>query len=64
MITHVTHDEKLQMCQAMERFGGGFVKALSECFIKADLDNLERLYKAFPEIVETYLKISYERMED
>ncbi len=48
------HDEKLKMVKAMRVFGGGFVKALSECFIRADGNNLLRLCDAFPDYVEQY----------
>jgi hypothetical protein len=49
-----TLDEKIKMVENMERYGGGFVKALAMCFVKADCYNLERLYTAFPEIVDRY----------
>lgn len=48
------HDKKLIMVNYMRRYGGSFVVALAELFILADSNNLERLYKAFPEIVERY----------
>lgn len=47
----ITHDEKLKMCKSMKVYGGSFASALAECFILADSENLERLYKAFPELV-------------
>lgn len=50
-----SHDEKLKMVENMRRYGGGFVVALSECFIRADASNLKKLCKAFPEYVDTYL---------
>jgi len=49
-----THDENIKMVENMELYGGDFVKSLAMCFIKADCDNLERLYTAFPEIVDRY----------
>ena len=38
----------------MAIFGGSFVKALAECFAKADRDNLIKLIQAFPEYVQQY----------
>lgn len=37
--------------------GGGFVKSLATCFHHADVENVQRLKTAFPEIWD-----SYERM--
>lgn len=42
------------MADMMERQGGSFVKALGECFFKADRENWSRLEKAFPEYVKEY----------
>jgi len=42
------------MIENMLRYGGGFVQALAVCFLKADFDNTNRLFKAFPEYVEQY----------
>lgn len=44
--------------QAMQRFGGGFVKALGEAAMKADLVNLRRIKQAFPELWERYAEIA------
>ena len=57
----MTHDEKLDMVDAMKRFGGGFVKALAECFVRADDDNLLRLERAFPEYVKKYREMAAEK---
>jgi hypothetical protein len=38
----------------MKVYGGSFASALAECFLLADSENLERLYKAFPELVLKY----------
>ena len=54
----MNHNEKLQMVRAMRRYGGSFVLALSDCFIKADAANLDRLIKAFPEIVAHYSEVA------
>jgi len=58
------HDKKLKMVRAMRVYGGGFVKALSECFVIADSDNLERLERAFPEYVEKYSEWARKMEED
>jgi len=48
------YDEKLEMCATMKRFGGSFVQSLAECFIRADQENLKKLYVAFPNEVALY----------
>ena len=50
----MSHDEMLRMVQAMHRYGGSFVRAISEAFMVADENNLRRLETAFPEIVSKY----------
>ena len=50
----MSHDEQLIMIRAMKRFGGSFVKALGEAFLKADERNAGRLQAAFPNYIETY----------
>jgi hypothetical protein len=52
------HDERLKMVATMKRYGGSFVVALSECFVRADANNLQRLYAAFPEIVNHYREMA------
>lgn len=62
----MTRDEMLMMIQAMHKYGGSFVRALSECFMLADEHNIARLEAAFPEIVSQYCmmaNIHYERDE-
>ena len=54
----MSRDDMLYMVDAMLRYGGGFVKALSECFILADRDNLARLYATFPEYVKQYTEMA------
>ena len=41
----------------MEKYGGGFVKALSWAMVKADSSNLIRLSLAFPELMKEYHKM-------
>jgi 2-oxo-4-hydroxy-4-carboxy--5-ureidoimidazoline (OHCU) decarboxylase len=38
----------------MQRFGGGFVKALAEAFQRADTENRARIRTAFPEYWDKY----------
>ena len=57
-------DEMLKMAEAMRLYGGGFVVALSECFILADHNNLQRLYTAFPEYVTQYTEMAKEKAFD
>mgnify|MGYP001411061170 CR=1 FL=1 len=42
----------------MRRFGGSFVFHLSEAYVRADLDNRDRLLKAFPELFRFYKDFS------
>lgn len=44
--------------RAMEKFGGSFVKALAECFGRADSVNFEKLKTAFPNIWNEYKEIA------
>jgi len=50
----MTEDDFVDMTEAMRRLGGGFVKALAECFAKADYPNRVILLKAFPGYVAEY----------
>lgn len=47
-------DRKLEVLDAMERYGGGFVRALAEAWRKADSTNEEKLQRAFPEYWQQY----------
>jgi len=50
------HDEKLKLAETMRAYGGGFVKALAECIIRADRQNFSKLQSAFPEYFQKYGK--------
>lgn len=52
----MTRDELLPIMQAMETYGGGFVKKLVQAMYVADSDNLQRIANAFPELIESYKK--------
>ena len=41
-------DEKIVVAEAMEKFGGGFVKALGTALFRADANNTQRIKDAFP----------------
>jgi hypothetical protein len=44
--------------EAMEKYGGSFVKALAEAYLRADAENRARLKAAFPEIFDRYRHIA------
>ena len=54
----MSRDDMLYMVDSMLRYGGSFVKALSECFILADRENLARLFATFPEYVKQYTEMA------
>ena len=54
----MTHNEKIALAGAMKKYGGSFARALTECFLFADDENLERLCNAFPEYVEKYSRLA------
>ena len=53
----MSYAEMLAMVEAMHKYGGSFVYGLADCFLRADGDNLKKLYKAFPEYVAEYREI-------
>lgn len=48
------HEKDYKMIEAMEKFGGSFVKALSQAFLHADPTNYQKLRHTFPEYVHEY----------
>lgn len=46
--------EEIEVVEAMERWGGGFVKALAECFRRADVHNFRILRASFSEYWNDY----------
>ena len=54
----MTHDEKLKMFYAMKTYGGSFVRALADCFLYADENNLKKLEIAFPLEVKQYSEMA------
>jgi len=49
-------EEELKIISSMQKYGGSFVKALAECFLRADYINFNKLKNAFPEYWEQYKK--------
>lgn len=56
----MTQDEKLEIVENMEKYGGSFVKALAQCILRADPDNLLKLETTFSEYFEEYKKENWE----
>ena len=48
------NDEELFVIEAMEKYGGSFVKSLAQCFRHADQNNFYKLKSAFPEYWDEY----------
>lgn len=48
-------NEKATVSENMQRWGGGFVKALGAALSHADMNNTQRIKKAFPEYWDQYL---------
>jgi hypothetical protein len=53
----MTEDE-FRVVDAMYKYGGSFVRALSECFYRADVFNVIKLKEAFPEYWKQYDEMS------
>lgn len=50
----LTGNEKFKLVENMRRYGGNFVSKLADALIAADPKNTQRIYDAFPDIVEKY----------
>lgn len=48
------NEKDLQIIKAMTKYGGSFVQALADCFLRADTHNFKKLKDAFPEYWEQY----------
>lgn len=57
----VDFEESQLVAMAMQRYGGGFVKHLGAALIRADPQNIIRIYSAFPEYWTEYLEIARKR---
>jgi len=53
----IDQDEKIQVAESMQKYGGSFVKALGLALIKADRINTARIQNAFPEYWKQYKKV-------
>ena len=47
-------EQETKVVEKMLRFGGSFVKALGECFLRADPINFAKLQNTFPEYWDEY----------
>ncbi len=53
------HDEEdFKVVEAMEKYGGGFVKSLAQCFFHADMNNFAKLKETFSEYWEQYRQMA------
>ena len=50
----MTRNEQIYTAKAMKRYGGSFVKALGEALLLADVDNAERIRRAFTDYWANY----------
>lgn len=50
--------DEIDVANAMIRHGGSFVKALGEAFFRADLNNKDRIRRAFPDYWATYTNLA------
>ena len=50
--------ERRKITEAMQRFGGSFIKALGVAASKADPDNYKKLEEAFPEYWAAYKRFT------
>lgn len=51
-------DHNIAVVEAMEKYGGSFVKALARCFRCADARNFRKLQIAFPEYWAEYERMA------
>ena len=60
---YVPTDEDCEVVDAMELYGGSFVKALATCFLLADGYNYPKLKEAFFDYWLQYQKIAKEKKQ-
>lgn len=53
-------DEDWKVIEAMRKFGGSFITALGDCFLRADAVNYAKLRKTFAEEWKEYRKLAVE----
>jgi len=56
-------EEKYFVSRGMRYDGGSFVASLGEALAHADLNNVRKIKKAFPEYWKQYLKVGMEMRE-
>jgi hypothetical protein len=57
----LTQQEKFQLIGNMRRYGGNFVSKLADALAAADHTNAQRIYDAFPDVIDKY--IAFGRLE-
>lgn len=50
----VFYDSKAKTAELMFKYGGSFAQGLALALNKADRDNAQRIYTAFPELLQPY----------
>lgn len=53
------NDEEFKIVERMEKYGGSFVKALSQCFYTADSKNFNLLKETFSEYWKQYKEMKF-----
>ena len=48
------NENDYKVIEAMHKYGGSFVESLAQAFDHADINNYEKLKKAFPQYWKTY----------
>lgn len=51
-------NQRVYTIKAMQKFGGGFVKALGDLWQHADADNSARIEASWPEYIAKYSKLA------
>lgn len=51
-------DSERETIEAMQKFGGGFVRRLGEAWIHADQENARKLRMAFPQYWDQYAQVA------
>ena len=51
------NNHEIYVLEAMQRYGGSFIRALAECFYRADDNNFKKLKDTFSDYWEQYEKM-------
>lgn len=57
------NEEEFKVVEAMEKFGGSFVKSLAQCFYRADRNNIDKLKNTFNEYWEQYQSMADNKLD-